>query len=97
LFDPPIQCSIELLASSRDPDATLANLAEFSSSDEAGGSWLFVVSDDDITAINECLTDSFLAASLILSTLTSEKPLIFRSLLVVQANRVCGQSLVILD
>ena len=42
MFDPPIQCSIELLASSRDPDATLANLAEFSSSDEAC-SWLFGV------------------------------------------------------
>jgi len=36
----PIQSSIKLLAASGDPDAFLANLTEFSSSDKARRGWL---------------------------------------------------------
>jgi hypothetical protein len=46
LFSLPIQRSVELLAPSRDPDASLTNFAKFSSSDEPCRSWLFGVRNE---------------------------------------------------
>jgi hypothetical protein len=87
-LDLPIQRSIELLTTCRDPNTALANLTKFSCSNEASCSWLHDIRDDKIAEVKYLLTDSFFAVSLIFSTLVSEKPLILRSLLVVHAHKV---------
>lgn len=87
----PIQSSIKLLASSRDSDTTLAHVSKFSSSDESSSGLCHL--SRHFNAIHKyILTDNFLAASLIFSTLVSEKPLILRSRFVVVEIRVCTRS-----
>jgi hypothetical protein len=84
----PVQARIELLAASRDPDASLADLAKFRGSNEATDSGLYVVNESLVSKFDLKLTAIFFAASFIFSTLISEKPLTLSSLLVVVAMRL---------
>ena len=89
-IDLPIQASIKLFATSRNSNATFADLAKLGGSDEATDRGLDVVNRYFCIPMTK-LTAIFLAASLIFSTLISEKPLTLSSLLVVVAMRPCKE------
>lgn len=81
-INPPVQTSIQLLATSRNSDTLLSKVAVLSGSDELTSSvgTLSFVSTWDKVVRSLALTATFFAASLTFSAFMSEKPLILTNL-----------------